>query len=189
MRSVFILAGHQVLKGKGTGAVKYLDEAVEADLIAKRVAIELDDHGFKVYTDPPTWTLGQVYKWVKGLIRPQDILVDIHFNAAASEKATGIEVFIPKDYITEELELANSIATSLHQVTGLPLRRGKLIYAGVKTENESQHAQLRMLGGLGVGINVLVEICFVTNKFDAEAFNKHKSLIPFCIANPIKMYV
>lgn len=174
----YITGGHTVINNHGTGAVGLLDEAVEAASMASDLATMMKDLGYEVYNDPPTWSLTRVWSWLAKWIKPNDVLLDIHFNAGPPT-ATGMEIYIPNKYTNEEFAMANIMAKNLKVATAsrLRLRSGKLIIPGVKIESESQHTTLKLLGGLGIGINLLVEICFITNPYDVEVFKQSRFTI------------
>ena len=173
MRQLFLLAGHEVVNGKGTGAHSQLgDEAVEALKLRNAIAERLNTkHGIKAITDVPTSTLKVVVAWLRGLIKQDDVMIDLHFNAG-SVTATGVEVLVPADYTLKEFSLASSLAEAVASTLNIRKRTGKLGVdkAGVKTESESQHSKLAVLGGLGIGINDLVEVCFITSPPDMQSY-------------------
>lgn len=175
-RVYYIVSGHSVINNRGTGAMGYIDEAVEAKSLANDVVDLLVSNGFEAYTDPPAWSLTRVWNWLRKWIKPTDVMVDIHFNAGPPA-ANGIEVFIPNNWTGDELSLATSIAKGLHKATGIRLRVGSLGVGGVKLESSSQYNTLKLLGGLGVGIKVLVEVCFTTNKGDVASYHENRDRV------------
>lgn len=174
---LYLISGHEVIDGKGTGSTGFIDEAVEAAKFCYELALMLRSDGFTVYRDQPTWKLRTVVANIRSLIKPNDILVDYHFNSFHKPTATGTESFVPVKYVKAEIDLATDLSFATGRVLGIPIRRGKLIYPGVKLENESQHKELALLGGLGIGVNVLHELCFVSNKTDTERFKKYRKML------------
>lgn len=183
-RIYYVTRGHSVINGRGTGAQGILDEAVEAASLAQDLNRALLDAGYESYNDPPHWDLTRVWKWLRKWIKPTDVMVDIHFNAGPPA-ANGIEVYIPKVYSGDELTLAMRIATGLHAAMGIRLRMGRLGIPGVKLENESQHNTLRLLGGLGIGIRVLVEVCYCTNQNDVDSFKQNRPKVLWALKSAI----
>lgn len=179
--SGIITAGHTIFAGKGTGAFgiveangKQFDEAVEA----RRLANDIIAHQKKWYnldtlTDTDAMSLNQVINWQVATVNDCFVCMDIHFNAAASKLATGTEVYIARTYTEKELELAGKIALVTSEVLGINRRKGKLLTHGVKLENESQHTGLGILNKPHKAINILWEVCFITNEKDVASYRKH----------------
>lgn len=188
MRQLFLLAGHEVVNGKGTGAHSALgDEAVEALNLRNALADRLiAKHGIRPIKEIPTDSLKLVIAWMRSIIKQDDVMIDLHFNAG-SVTATGVEVLIPADYTLKEFSLASSLAEAVASTLGIRKRTGKLgtDKAGIKMENESQHSKLAVLGGLGVGINNLVEVCFITSPHDMQAYRANYSQLVDKMADAI----
>jgi len=171
MKTIYLTAGHTVVKGKGTGAhSQWGDEAVQAQRIQARVFEILRARGQRVLTDVPTDTLGTVVNWLVGRVEGDDIVCDIHFNAAASEQANGTEVIIPNKYTQAELKLASDMAAAIKQALGTNLRKGALIYSGVKTESETPRKTLAVLRRPYKAKNILIEVCFLSNEQDMLSY-------------------
>jgi N-acetylmuramoyl-L-alanine amidase len=179
--SCIITAGHQIFAGKGNGAFgivessgKPFDEAVEARRLANDImAHQLKWYGLDALTDDDTRSLAQVINWQVNTVNECFVCLDIHFNAAASKLATGTEVYIAKNYTEAELELAGRLAQITSEVLGINRRKGKLLTHGVKLENESQHSGLGILNKPNKAINLLWEVCFITNEKDVKAYRAH----------------
>lgn len=153
---------------------KQFDEALEA----RRLADAIIAHQKKWYhldtlTDDDTRSLAQVINWQVANVNECYVCLDIHFNAANSKTATGTEVYIAKHYTEAELELAGAFARMTSEVLGIPRRKGKLLTAGVKLENESQHTGLGILNKPHQAINLLWEVCFITNPKDVASYRKN----------------
>jgi N-acetylmuramoyl-L-alanine amidase len=175
---IIITAGHSIIHNKGTGAIGIIDEAIEAEKIAQGIYNWLKKYSpYEVFRDMPTWSLRTVAKNIRTILSSNDILVDIHFNAFHKESARGTEVFIPKKYSDTNLNFGIAMVNTVSEVLGTPKRKGKLAFPGVKTEDESQHPILALLGGLGVGTSILVEIGFVTNPQDVAAYQDNFDLL------------
>lgn len=171
MNTIYLTAGHQIINGKGTGAhSQWGDEAVQAKRIVDRVSEILRSRSVNVSNDKPSDPLGTVVSWLVGRVNGSDIVCDIHFNAAGTDKANGTEVIIPKKYTQQELELASHMAENIKIALGTKLRSGAMIYKGVKTEDETPHKTLGMLSKPYKAKNILVEVCFLTNKDDIVSY-------------------
>jgi len=168
---IYLTAGHQVINGKGTGASSpYGDEAVLALALRDDLAAELRKLGHSVITDPPSDPLRVVLRWLRSVVSSKDILIDIHFNSAANPEANGTEVIIPSSYTAREVELGRYLAASIADALGTRLRRGKMIYPGVKTEDETQHKTIGILRGPFQPANALIETGFLSNYGDMEKY-------------------
>lgn len=180
---IYLTAGHQVIDGKGTGAHSaYGDEAVQALRIREDVTALLRARGVTVFNEPPADTLSKVINWLRGVtVNESDVVIDIHFNSAANEKANGTEVIIPEKYSKGELDLGIEMVKAVTSALGTTARRGKLIHSGVKTEGETAHKAIGILNKPFRAKNILVEVCFISN-YD-EMTNKYPTNYRKLISN------
>ena len=164
MAIVYLVAGHEVRNGKGTGVHGFIDEAVEAEKMRNVIDALLPTWQVKVVKDDNSLTLRNVVNWLLRL-RPteKDIVVDIHFNAA-SASATGTEVWIPKKPTQRERDFAAALAAKMSEVLMIRNR-------GVKTSDVNRHGRLAMLDDVTHPTNVLLEVCFATNSTDVNSYN------------------
>lgn len=185
MKKIYYLtAGHQVINGKGTGAISPLgDEAVQAERLRDAVANIMISRGHEVRTECSKDKLGAVISWLVGRVDGDDVVVDFHFNAAAIEKANGTEVIIPQKYTQSELKLAVDMTTAISNTLGTVRRKGKLIYHGVKTEDETQHRTIGILRRPYKAKNILIEVCFISNEKDMTSYYKNFDKLAMAIAN------
>lgn len=158
--SIFILAGHTP-KGIHPDPGAVANGFREADLtleLRDKIADKLRGKGCKVYEDDDSLRLAEVLADVKST--EKDIVCDIHFNAGP-ETATGIEVLIPARSTEDERDLARKLCSILSSIM-------KIRNRGVKSESDGQHKSLGVMRESG--INVLIEMCFITNKTDMLAY-------------------
>lgn len=167
MKKVYLTAGHELKEGKGTGAKsKFGDEAALARMLVTDVAGKLyDRYKIMAITDRDHWSLVYVVGWLKNLVKKEDILIDFHFNAFHKEQANGTEAFVSNSYTEAEYLLANDLVNAVTDALGTKKRSPP-----VKREGESQHARLAILSQPYKAVNVLVEICFLSNPSDMEAY-------------------
>lgn len=168
---IYLIAGHN---GDGTGARStFLDEGIETIVLRNLICLNLTKYGFLDYeVDNDNDKLNEVISKLHHQVKPDDIVLDIHFNAA-DQKATGSEVFIPTDYDEVEKELAEKILNEVTTTLGIKSR-------GVKVEGQSQH---RRLGMLHLPCHtVLLEVCFLTNKADVYSYKEKRELLAERIA-------
>jgi len=158
---IYLTAGHH---NKDSGAVgNGFTESKETIRVRNRVSELLREKGVEVWNDNDNWTLQQVINEISKVSKPTDIICDIHFNAG-SELATGCEVFVPNEAIKTELLLANDLSLCISKTL-------KVRNRGVKREANSQHKRLGMMRPNG--INVLVEVSFISNSSDMKSYDEN----------------
>ena len=175
MRKVFLIAGHN---GSGTGANGFIDEGKETIILRDLIAENLKEMGIVAIKDDNLTPLTKVVQWLRNQITKKDICIDIHFNASSNKLANGSEVFIPTKNTSDEVELAHMLRGSLSKF---------FKDRGVSLESKSYHGKIAMLSGFDC-CNVLLEICFVSNKADADAYNSHKTELAYELALDILEY-
>ena len=170
---IFLTAGHH---NKDSGAVgNGFVESKEAIRVRNRVTNLLHAKGVEVWNDNDIWTLQEVINEIFKKSKPNDIICDIHFNAGGAT-ATGCEVFVPEQAIKSELLLASELSKVIAETLGIRNRM-------VKRESDSQHKRLGMMRPSG--INVLIEVAFISNNFDMKAYNDKFEPLCESIANTI----
>ena len=172
---IYLIAGHN---GSGTGANGFIDEGKETIILRDLIAKNLYDMGIVVIKDDNLTPLTKVVQWLRNQITKKDICIDIHFNASSNKLANGSEVFIPTKNTSDEVQLADMFRRTLSKV---------FKDRGVSLESKSYHGKIAMLSGFDC-CNVLLEICFVSNKTDADAYNSHKIELAYEIALDILEY-
>lgn len=125
----------------------------------------LKQKGLSVWVDDDTQRLPQVLAAINST--EKDVVCDIHFNAGPPT-ATGVEVLIPTRHTTVEKEMASKLVTMLAGVMKIRSR-------GVKTELDSQHKSIGILREQG--INLLIEICFISNATDMAYYQAAKKRV------------
>ena len=175
MRRVFLIAGHN---GSGTGANGFIDEGKETIIFRDLIAKNLYDMGIVAIKDDNLTPLTKVVQWLRNQITKKDICIDIHFNASTNKSANGTEVFIPTKNTCDEVELATIFRITLSKV---------FKDRGVSLESKSYHGKIAMLSGFDC-CNVLLEICFVSNKTDSENYFEKRESIAYELALDILEY-
>jgi N-acetylmuramoyl-L-alanine amidase len=112
-------------------------------------------------------------KQALALVKGTDLAVELHCNAVANPKATGVEVFSPPGLKVVAQRIARAIAAE----TGQRLR-GDL---GWKHQSESQHSQLAFVQAGGL----LVEMVFMSNRSDLNKFLQAKERVATAMAGAI----
>ena len=176
MRRVFLIAGHN---GARTGANGFIDEGKETIILRDLIAENLKDMGIVVIKDDNLTPLTKIAQWLRNQITKKDVCIDIHFNASTNNSANGSEVFIPTKNTSDEVELANMFRESLSKF---------FKDRGVSLESKSYHGKIAMLSGFDC-CNVLLEVCFVSNKNDADTYNLHKIELAYELALDILEFI
>lgn len=97
------------------------------------------------------------------------VIMDLHFNSVGNPKASGVEVIVNNNASQHSKDLAKEICYSLSKIIGIPNR-------GVKTERDTARGRIGILN-LKAGISVLVEVCFISNLNDLEAYLNNKERV------------
>lgn len=130
----------------------------------------LRNNGANVWNDDDTMRLPQVLAAINST--EKDVVCDLHFNAGPPT-ATGVEVLIPSRHTALESEIASKLVVMLAGVMKIRSR-------GVKTESDSQHKTIGILREHG--INLLIEICFISNATDMAYYQASKRKVAEAIA-------
>lgn len=176
MRKIFISAGHSNKTGRDRGAAGngYV-EGVLAVNFRNKVVANLKKLGANVTIDGDDSILQDSLNFFRKQVNDDAIVLDIHFNAAGPT-ATGTETLIPAIFSLNERKLANLLSNAVAETLDIPMRGDK----GVKTELESHHKKLAWMSLKGE--NVLMEICFISNKSDMEKFIKKEDELALKVA-------
>ena len=185
MRKIFISAGHtNVLKpgfdngASGNGFIEGLLTVGFRDLLVR----ELNLLGIYPIIDSNENALKASINFFKRLISPNSIALDIHWNSSENATATGTETLIPAVYTNFEYELASRLSEAVSKTLNIRTRGAN----GVKTELESHHSSL---GWMRLNAeNVLMEICFISNKSDMDKYISSRIQLAKNIALILKEY-
>lgn len=180
MRNIYLGAGHSNVVGKDRGAMG--NGYVEGELAIEfrdLIKHELEQMGIKAITDDNKNVLSESIRYFKNLTKKDDIVIDIHWNAATPQ-ATGTETLIPSDYSNFELLLAADISKTISTILQIPARGTTEKKQGVKTEADSHHGRLGWMRLTGE--NILLEVCFITNKKDMDSYQNKKAFLANKIA-------
>lgn len=174
MPRIFLVAGHSLKQG-GAAANNLREEKLSIelrDLIVE--ALKNQSPETEVIVDNDSDSLNTVISKFRDLAKPEDLLLDIHFNAAANEAAHGTESFIKVGASDPEKRIAERI-TEL--TAGMLYTRNR----GVKFENQSQHNRLGILHTSAKSI--LWEVEFITNPTFINNYTEMKERLSIGVAN------
>jgi len=181
-RKLFISAGHsndlcKDMGAIGIGGIKEGNLTVELrDLIISELGI-LNQ---LVISDVDTNVTKETVKIIKATLTSRDIAIDIHFNAFSIESARGTEVLIPFKSSYVERTLAKILVDNIAACLSTKNR-------GVKTEATSFKQQLLFMTPNCE--NILLEICFITNKADMLMYVAKKKVLAKIIARCLYDYI
>lgn len=174
-KTIFITAGHS-LNQAGASAKGLKEERLTIemrDLIASQLREWGREWGYEVVTDNDKDSLSTVISKIKKEATSNDILLDIHFNAASSN-AKGTECFVSANSRVKSVRISERIAELTAGMLNTPNR-------GVKKENESQHNRLGILHT--AASSVLWEVEFITNAEFMDNYQEMKQRLAVGVAN------
>lgn len=180
---IFISAGH-VLYGpnKDPGAVgSGTTEAQETVLLRNLICSHLDAQGAKYIKDNDDESLKEYLK----RIQPGNasVVLELHFNAA-NGKASGVETLIEEEADRLDFafakEITDATVESFNTTNWRPANRG------VKKESESHRGRLGLMRE--EGIIGLLEVCFIDNPIEMQAYKKSANEIAKKIAEILIKY-
>jgi N-acetylmuramoyl-L-alanine amidase len=176
-RKLFISAGHGGLDpgALGNGFV----EATLTIALRRLLVAELQKLGIQAITDPDNNALSQTLAWLRGKFGSKDILLDIHWNASTDNKANGSEIIVPEVASQFELNLSNAL---LKVFTDIGFRN-----RGVRPESLTARKRLGWMRPNAE--NVLIEVCFITNKSDMSLYNNSRNIIAKRLAYVLREYI
>jgi N-acetylmuramoyl-L-alanine amidase len=186
MRKVFISAGHSNKAGRDRGASG--NGFIEGDLTVEYrnlLTSALKRKGITPITDADDSVLSQTLNFFRNKTTRDCIVIDIHWNAAGSQ-ATGTETLIPSENTEFERLLAKAMSDDISRILGIPLRGNHRGLRGVKTEAESHHGRLGWMRLTGE--NILLEICFISNKNDMDKYQANKEKLAEAHAETIARF-
>lgn len=169
-RKLFISAGHgndpnKDMGAVGIGGIKEGELTVELrNLIVNELHLLNQD----VITDIDSNITRETVKIIKATLTSRDIAIDIHFNAFFIESARGSEVLVPFKSSYVERTLAKILVDNIAACLSTKNR-------GVKTEATSFHKQLLFMTPNCE--NILIEVCFITNKADMLMYVTKKKVL------------
>jgi len=166
------------------GASGIIDEVDEARRVADMVAQMLVGmgHGCAVFHDDASTTqnanLAAIANWHNAQERDAD--VSVHFNAFHDASANGTEVL----YRTNDSgELAEKVAQAMATSGGFRLRPAQ---GGARRQGTALRNDLFVLNRLTEKPAILLEVCFVTNRRDADLYRENFDGICRAIASSLK---
>ena len=167
-KSIAITAGHS---STDPGAVngKRTEAHIVQDMV-KMVSVYLERAGIAFETDIVDGVNQPLATAIK-VAKRNDIAMEFHCNAAASSKATGVEVLAGEKH----KPLAQEVAKAIGSVLDITLRGDN----GWKSEGSGQHSRL---GFISTGGGLIVELFFISNPSDLAKWDAKKWLVAKAVA-------
>lgn len=177
--TAFVSAGHnpQGIKVDPGAIANGYHEADLAVEFRNLVVENLKSKKVKVITDLDNERLGEYLKRIE--TGSGSVVLEFHFDAAASVKATGTTSLIGSDADRLDKAFAKELVEATAATLGIKNR-------GVLSEADSHRGSLGLMREQG--IVSLLEICFITNLDDLKAYHSNKKVLAGQIANIIERY-
>jgi N-acetylmuramoyl-L-alanine amidase len=178
---LYLSAGHypEAVKGGKADPGAIGNGLHEADLTSELRSLVYGElmliaPNLKIITDRDDQWTGEWVNYLSKNAKKGDVICDIHFNAATPQ-AGGTEIIIPKDFTQEEKDLGALLQKAIVGVLKTKDR-------GVKTEAHTARGKIGILFQPKVATNVLIEVCFITNKTEIDNYQKNKITVAKVIA-------
>jgi len=164
-RNLFLSAGHSTKPESDNGAVgNGLIEGIVAAEFRLLLFTELKSIGVHAFVDGDHTVLSDTIGWIKRFVGKDSVAIDIHVDSATPH-ATGCTVFIPDVSSVYERTTADAIANCVSKSLSIRNR-------GVKPESLSARKKLAWMSANCE--NILIELFFISNKYDCEEYQKNK---------------
>ncbi len=131
----------------------------------------------EVITDKDDERLGSYLSRIK--TGSGSVVLEFHFDAAASSSATGTTALIGNDADRLDKAFAKELVEANASVLGIKNR-------GVLSESDSHRGSLGLMREQG--IVALLEICFISNADDLEKYRQNKMTLALKIAEIVERY-
>ena len=165
---ILVSAGHTA-KGKGTGAVSYINESDENRILSKVVAEYLKVAGHEVDYHEVNESNNHVSEQiVKANSKSYDLVAQIHFNAhKKTVDSMGTETLYSSDRGKPYAEKVNAKLSTVFKNRGAKSRTNLSWLSKTKATS------------------ILIEVCFVDSKHDTDIYKVNKDLVGKLIAEGI----
>jgi N-acetylmuramoyl-L-alanine amidase len=177
--TAFISAGHNPkgIKVDPGAVANGLTEANLAVEFRNLVVTELLKRKVKVITDRDDERLGAYLKRIQ--TGSGSVVLEFHFDAAASDKATGTTSLIGHDADRLDKAFGKELVYTTSSVLGIKNR-------GCISERDSHRGSLGLMREQG--IVALLELCFITNIEDLVKYDAHRKELAIEIAKIVQRY-
>jgi N-acetylmuramoyl-L-alanine amidase len=177
--AIFISAGHNTegpKKDPGAVANGYTEAALAVEFRDLLIQ-EVNALGYKVIKDENYERLGEYLARIQ--TGSGSVVLEIHFDAAASETATGTTTLYPGDSDRLDIAFSKEIVETTSKVLGIKNR-------GALSETQSHRGRLGLMRENGTVS--LLEVCFITNKKDLNLYMAKKEALAKELAKIVVRY-
>lgn len=176
---IFISAGHNPngIKPDPGAVANGLHEANLTVEFRNLVCAELTKLKAQFVTDKDDERLGQYLERIK--TGSGSVVLEFHFDAAASASATGTTVLIGDDADRLDIAFARELVNATSAAFGIKNR-------GVISESQSHRGKLGLMRESGTV--ALLELCFISNPNDIKAYQTNKLKLATEIAKILQRY-
>lgn len=167
---IIISSGHTNVRGKDMGASSglYIEGSLtveDKNILVSKIKDAANREGIDnieqyLLVDRDDTPLADTMSFLRGRTKPTDVLIDIHYNSAATQ-ASGTEVIVPENPTPEEIEIADRISDLIGNTLGTKERGVAGRADGVKDESDTARGRLGWMRL--TGINILIEVEFLSN--------------------------
>lgn len=179
----YILAGHDLASDPGAiNSGLGITEAKLAYELRDMIVEKMRAKGAAVVTDNDMHNLAQTINDVWNKVKPWDVLIDLHFNAA-TPAAVGVEAFVSEPCTKEENKIASDLVAKVASILESPVRPNwtNALLPGVKYETATRHKRLGILRPACQ--NILMETCFISNNEEIQKYIDRKEAVATSIAD------
>lgn len=187
---VYLTANHNVSNYESAVGVKHdkypdgVDLQQEAIVLRDLITKYLMSNRVQVFNEDTSAKLPRLLEWLRNITKPQDWCIDINFNAGMTT-SSGCECVIADKHNVRERDMARAICKAINDAANIRIREYKYGRAGVVLECEKLGANIKQLRTPAVANNVMVNVCFMTFKKDANKFFDNRNEIAEAIADSI----
>ena len=177
--AIFISAGHNnkgIKPDPGAVANGYTEANLAVEF-RNLVIEELTKLGEKVIKDNDDERLADYLKRIQ--TGSGSVVLEFHFDAAASATATGTTALIGGDADRLDKAFGKELVEATSAILGIKNR-------GVLSEADSHRGRLGLMRESGTV--ALLELCFISNINDLKAYNEHKKELAVKIASIVQHY-
>lgn len=162
---LILTAGHHLADSGAVGnGFREADLNIELrDLVYER--LKQLRSSLSIWVDDDRDTLGQVIAKVKSFATSNDFWLELHFDSAANQSASGSTALVANNARAMSVKFGEELLLVMPKVMSIPNR-------GVKDEKASNRGRLGMLHT--AASSVLLEIAFISNWKDMESYQKWK---------------
>ena len=187
---VYLTANHNVSNYESAVGVKHnkypngIDLQQEAVVLRDLIMNHLMLNRVQVFNEDTAAKLPRLLEWLRNITKPEDRCIDINFIAGMTT-SSGCECVIADKHNVRERDMARAICKAINDAANIRIREYQYGRAGVLLECEKLGSNIKQLRTPAVANNVMVNVCFMTFKKDANKYFDNRNEIAEPIAHSI----